>query len=398
MVVVEVRDPLDQRVVDGLLRVLATEDASVFVLWIDSPGMSSGDPGPLFDAVAASPVPVVVWVGPGEAVAHGAPAELLQVAHLGTAAPGARVGYLEPTVVRGDASPPDPRGDRAPAVVESTRRQLATTEVVVDEPIPGYVDEVVPTVGQLVVNLDGRRFTVAGSEDVVVETAETRETDAGTVLVPSVEVRFLKADLYDRFLRLAARPETAFLFLVVGLAAAVFEFYAAGVGVTAAVAVLALFLAGYGMATLPVRPLAVSAVVVGSWLYVWEFQRGTLGWRSVLGTAALLYGGLAFTTARPQFGPSPVMVVAVVVGAALFYGFALTTIVRSRFSTRTIGREGLLGRLGVAETDLTPDGVVVVDGARWRARAPRTAAIRRGDEVAVVAVEGIVLQVEPARG
>jgi membrane-bound ClpP family serine protease len=74
------------------------------------------------------------------------------------------------------------------------------------------------------------------------------------------------------------------------------------------------------------------------------------------------------------------------------------SVVRSRFSTRTIGRDHLVGRGGVAETAIDPEGVVVLDGARWRARAHRAAGIRAGDPVEVVGVEGILLEVGPPGG
>jgi len=84
-----------------------------------------------------------------------------------------------------------------------------------------------------------------------------------------------------------------------------------------------------------------------------------------------------------------------VTGTALFYGVALTTITRSRFSTPTIGRSQLLGRVGVATTDLDPEGVVEVDGARWRARSHRAAGIVAGDAIEVLGVDGVTLEVGP---
>ena len=84
-----------------------------------------------------------------------------------------------------------------------------------------------------------------------------------------------------------------------------------------------------------------------------------------------------------------------VIGIALFYGFALTTVVRSRFSTLTIGREYLVGKIGTAETDFDPEGVVVVDGARWRARSHRAAGLGPGDPIQVMEVSGILLEVGP---
>ena len=72
--------------------------------------------------------------------------------------------------------------------------------------------------------------------------------------------------------------------------------------------------------------------------------------------------------------------------------------VRSRFSTPTIGREELIGETGVAEVGVDPDGVVRVRDALWRARANPATPIAAGEIVRVVAIEGILLEVEPEAG
>jgi membrane-bound serine protease (ClpP class) len=72
--------------------------------------------------------------------------------------------------------------------------------------------------------------------------------------------------------------------------------------------------------------------------------------------------------------------------------------VRSRFSTPTIGRESLIGEVGEAAVDIDPDGVVLLRGARWRARTNRATPIKAGDAVRVVAIDGATLEVEPETG
>jgi membrane-bound serine protease (ClpP class) len=99
----------------------------------------------------------------------------------------------------------------------------------------------------------------------------------------------------------------------------------------------------------------------------------------------------------PQITVSWWIIVLVVAAAGLFFGVAMTTVVRSRFATATIGRDHLVGRIGTAASDLSPDGVVALENARWRARASRAAGIREGDRVRVSGVDGIVLAVEPAQ-
>ena len=403
VVVLDLRKPFDQRLMDFTVETLATTPAHLFVLQVDSPGIASGDATPLLSAIETAPAPVVVWVGARPAVAYGGVASLLNRADLGAAAAGTRVGYLSPAVMT-DAQSIAPRIDRFRGSTDEERTAdaiaatliLTSNSVLVEEPIEGFVDEVVPSIGQLIVGLDGEVIT-RGDATFEIETAEMVVLEDGTeVASPSRLVQFWKPGLWDRFLRLASEPEATFFFLVAAIAAATFEFYAAGVGVSAVASVLAFLLAGYGLATLPISWPSVGAVVIGLLLYTWDFQRNRLGWRSLLGTTLLIVGGLTITDARPQMAPVWWIVLVVVVGAALFYGVALTTIVRSRFSTTTIGREYLIGKRGSAETAFDPEGIVVVDEARWRGRAHREAGIEVGDALEVIGVDGIVLDVERA--
>jgi len=125
-----------------------------------------------------------------------------------------------------------------------------------------------------------------------------------------------------------------------------------------------------------------------------EFQRNDLGWKTLLGALLIGAGGLRFVDAAPQMVPSWWIVLIVVLGTTMFFAFAMTTVVRSRFSTQTIGREHLVGRTGTALGEIAPEGFVVVDGAEWRARSTRASGIRAGDAVVVAAVEGITLAVD----
>lgn len=385
VIVADVRGPLDQRALDFLTATVMTSDAQLVVIQMNNPGISSGDPAALYDAISRSSTPIAVWVGPAGAVAYGGAGQVLLVADATGAAPGTSVGYLEPVVADANVT-----GVAAAASRQHAAAMDESLPVTADE-APPLIDEIVPTIGQFIASLDGRTLRGVSLETARQITAE----DGSVVTVPSVEVRFVKPGLFTRFLRLASRPEAAFFFLLAGIAVATFEFYAAGAGVAAAVGALSLFLAGYGWATLPINWVAVGVALVGLLLYTWDFQQQRLGWRSVVGTIALVAGGLFYTQAGPQYRPAWWGVVLTVVGIALFYGFALTTVVRARFSTLTIGREYLIGKLGTAETDFDPEGVVVVDGARWRARSHRAAGLRPGDPIQVREVSGILLEVGP---
>jgi len=62
---------------------------------------------------------------------------------------------------------------------------------------------------------------------------------------------------------------------------------------------------------------------------------------------------------------------------------------RERVAT---GREGMVGEIGVAETDLSPEGKIFVHGEYWNARA--SGSIARGSRVRVRAVDDMLLHVE----
>jgi membrane-bound serine protease (ClpP class) len=87
-----------------------------------------------------------------------------------------------------------------------------------------------------------------------------------------------------------------------------------------------------------------------------------------------------------------------VLAVLFFFLLAMPTVQRARFSTGTIGREGLIGEHGFAIEKFDPDGMVEVRGARWRATAHREAGLSAGSEILVAGVDGMFLEVEPVTG
>jgi membrane-bound serine protease (ClpP class) len=58
----------------------------------------------------------------------------------------------------------------------------------------------------------------------------------------------------------------------------------------------------------------------------------------------------------------------------------------------------MIGLLGEAVADVDPEGTVRIRDALWRAETNRATPIREGEPVRVVAIEGLVLEVEPEAG
>ena len=87
-----------------------------------------------------------------------------------------------------------------------------------------------------------------------------------------------------------------------------------------------------------------------------------------------------------------------IVGTALFMFFGMPSMVRTRFSTPTIGRRWMIGEMGDAVTAVNPNGTVRVRDAVWQATTNRATPVQAGEPVRVIGIERLILQVEPEVG
>ena len=55
----------------------------------------------------------------------------------------------------------------------------------------------------------------------------------------------------------------------------------------------------------------------------------------------------------------------------------------------------MIGKRCLAVSDLDPEGIVMIDGARWTATADRGVIVGSGAAVEIVGLTGLVLEVDP---
>ncbi|MFN2606402.1 MAG: NfeD family protein [Acidimicrobiales bacterium] len=375
--VIEVSGRLDPIQDDFVKRSLASAergDDEVLVIQLDSSGtlLDRSALDVLTFRLSHAKVPVAVWVGPSGSRAFGGATELVGAAGATGMAPGTHVGR-------------DAGGPRTSPL--SVGRSLGADEA----KSRGAVSVVAPTLGEFVVGLDGQ--TVGGR---VLSTA--RVVPSGQVLRREAagDVRFAKLGLLERLLHAAAGPQVAYLLLVVGLLLVVFEFFTAGVGLAGVVGAGALVLSAYGLAVLPTSPLGLGLVGLGVAGLAVDVQSGAPRSWTVIGTLALLVG--SWRLFPGGLALSWITIVVVVGGAVLLMVAGMASMLRARFSTPTIGREAMVGRMAEATTGIDPEGMVRLAGGLWRARTNRATPIASGDAVRVVAIDGLLLEVEPEVG
>lgn len=213
--------------------------------------------------------------------------------------------------------------------------------------------------------------------------------------LPITRTRFITLPLIDQQFHTFASPAVAYLLFVIGLGLLVFELYTAGVGVAGMVGA-GTFLAGsYGLAVLDARPIAVGLLVVAFIAFAVDVQSGIQQFWSAIGSLFLVVGSLILFREH-SIGWLPLSVGIVGVLLAMLGG--MPAMVRTRFSTPTIGREWMIGSAGDVVEAIDPEGVISIDGAPWRARTNRATPIEAGERARVVEVDGLLLEVEPEEG
>jgi membrane-bound serine protease (ClpP class) len=379
--------------------------STMIVLQLNSGGSVDVDIEPLLRDVQRSQVPVVVWVGPSGAKAKGAATLLAEAAPVLSVSSGSSIGAADP--VRLDepgATEQRAVSDRLAALAARWGRDAAGARRLAGEKLSadaahaaGAINTVEPTVGELIVSLDGRAVPTASGPKLL-STATVVGEGLGRRRQPNQEVRFYRLDIGNQLLHTLISPSIAYLLFVAGLALMVFEFYTCGIGLAGLAGAAALIGALVGFSHLPVAWWAAGLLMLAVFGFAVDVQAGGLGVWTFIGGAALVAGSLTLYGGDARLNPPWWVLAIVIVGTVLFMLGGMTAVVRSRFSTPTVGREGMVGEQGRAEVDVAPDGVVVIHGARWRARTNRATPIGAGDLVRVVAVEGLVLEVEPEEG
>jgi membrane-bound serine protease (ClpP class) len=212
---------------------------------------------------------------------------------------------------------------------------------------------------------------------------------------PVTDVAFVKLPVLGQLMHTVASPAVAYLLFVIGMALLLFELFTAGVGVAGVVGAGSVILGCYGLATLPTRPIGVALLLLAMFGYAVDVQTGVPRVWSGIATVAFVLGSV---TLYDGLSVSWITLLVAITGMTLGMLAGMPTMVRSRFATPTIGREWMVGELGQARTAISPDGVVMVRDAPWRARTNRATPIDKDETVRVVAIEGLVLEVEPESG
>ena len=412
-VVVEVTgllDPVMAELIENTVADAADAGAILLVFRVDSSRSVVSDErlGELADAIATSPVPIAVWVGPNGASLEGRVAQLFAISDEVGIAPGTSVGDLGPPLPMLADYPVAWANQDLIRDQKLGWRQLISEGVIACEPLtiddlrdryneagipfdpqtvrvpPQEEQCVAPLIGDFLVDLDHLGFV-----------SNLVNVDGQPRLEPITQVQFRGLSLAHQLFHTVASPPVAYLLLSIGMGLMLFEFFTAGIGVAGVVGAVLFILAGYGLSVLPHNTWAL--VLLGASMVAFGIDIQTSVPRFWTGAGLVMFAaGTWWLYDGVSMSWIPMVVMTGAVAVAMFSG--MPSMVRTRFSTPTIGREWMIGERGEVVEDVSPDGVVRIRGALWRARANRATPVTAGDEVRVAEIDGLWLEVEPLEG
>ena len=400
MVVEGVIDPITARYVSRGIDLAEEDGAQCLIMRLDTPGGLDSAMRTIIQKMMSASVPIVVYVSPPGARAGSAGAFITLAAHVAAMAPGTNIGAATPVDLLGgevseamrakvtnDAAAyiqaiADTRGRNADWAEEAVRQGSSIT---VREALErGVIDLVADDLPALLKALDGREVSTAWGGRVL----HTR----GASLIQ------IEMGLPEGLLHVIVDPSIAYLLLTLGIWALIAEFYHPGAILPGVTGVICLVLAFVAFGSLPINWAGVVLIVLAVTLFILDIKVAGFA-LSVGGAIAFVLGSLMLfrpltpvPPTMPSLSVNPWLIALMTVVFAAFFLFVVSAGARAQRARVTSGVQALVGARGFATSDLAPLGTVRVRGEDWTAEAG-DGPIEEGEEVRVVAIEGITLRV-----
>jgi membrane-bound serine protease (ClpP class) len=381
----------------------ATDGTQLVILRIDTPGGLDTSMREIIKAILASPVPVASFVAPSGARAASAGTFILYASHIAAMAPGTNLGAASPVSLMGGAT------DKEGKKTEDTMTKKVTNDAVAY--IRGFaqmrgrnadwaeqaVREGVSLPAEEALKLKVIDF-IAADVPALLNLLEGKTIAAGgakrTLHVAGAVAQEVQPDWRTRFLAVITNPSVAYLLILVGVYALLFEFMNPGLVMPGVVGAIALLIAAYALHMLPVNYAGLALILLGIGFMVAESFVPAYGSLGIGGLIAFVLGSIMLIedTSLPGFEIPIALIAGVAAASAGFLVFVIGMLVKSRKRAVVSGREQMIGAPAEALEDFEREGWARVLGEQWKVRT--SGAVRRGEKLRVIGMHGLVLDVK----
>jgi membrane-bound serine protease (ClpP class) len=243
------------------------------------------------------------------------------------------------------------------------------------------VDIIARDVPDLLNQLDGRQVHLGAT----VQKLQTR----------SLAVAYVKPDWRIRLLAVITHPTIAYGLLLIGIYGLLFEGYNPGAVFPGVVGAISLLIALFAFQLLSVNIAGLALVALGVGMIIAEFFFPAFGSLGLGGLVAFVVGSLIlFDTDTPGMNIGlPLIAAVATVGGLVILAMAW---IAGRSLRRPVvtGVQAMVGETAEVYEDFAGKGRVRYGGELWNASSG-LAAVRAGQRVRIVKVDGLTLLVEP---
>ncbi|HEV2430421.1 MAG TPA: nodulation protein NfeD [Burkholderiales bacterium] len=383
--------PASADFVSRAIKRAAKEKAQLVVVRMDTPGGLDTSMRSLIKDILASPVPVASFVAPSGSRAASAGTFIMYASHIAAMAPGTNLGAASPVAIGGAPQ----KDDKKEKLAEDTMTRKMTNDAV------AYIRGLAEMRGR---NADWAEKAVRESVSLSAKEAlKLKVIDHIAADVPELLKKLGKADApvvevevdwRTKVLAVITNPAIAYIMILVGIYALIFEFMNPGLVLPGVVGAICLLLALYAFHLLPVNYAGLALILLGIAFMIAEAFLPAFGSLGVGGLIAFVIGSVILLedTDLPGFEIPYSLIAGVSAASAAFLFFVIGVAVRNRRRPVVSGREYLIGAPAEALEDFDAEGWARVQGETWRVRSG--APVRRGQRLRVKSIDGLVLTVE----
>ncbi|MEK6582213.1 MAG: nodulation protein NfeD [Nitrospirota bacterium] len=365
------------------------------IIELDTPGGLDTSMRIIVKDIIGSEVPVVVYVSPSGARAASAGVFIMLASHVAAMSPGTNIGAAHPVGVgeKMDKTMAEKATNDAAAYVRSlserTGRNAKWAEDAVRKSISAtetealnqkVIDLVSKDLNTLLSDIDGRKVrTVMGEK---------------TLKTANVNVIREEMSLRHKILNFITDPNVAYMLMLLGFYGLFFELTNPGAIFPGVMGGICLILAFYAFQTLPVNYAGLLLIILAIILFILEIKIISHGVLTIGGVISMLIGSLMlFESPGPFMKLSLFLILPAVILTALFFTIVLGLAYKAHKRKPVTGSEGLIGLKGIAGTDITNNGgMVLLRGEIWSAYSDET--ISKGEKIIVESVTGLKVKVK----
>lgn len=389
--------PITDEYIGRALAEAKAKNAQALLIEINTPGGLVDSTREIIEKIVDSPVPVIVYVTPSGSRAASAGFFILESSDIAAMAPGTNTGAAHPVTIGGskmdDVMKQKIENDLAALMRSVANRRGRNVEIAESGVRQSKSFTEQEALSNKLIDY------VASSEDDLfrqIEAKPIKRFDGKTASLNLVgqPVRLFDMTLKQKILDRLMDPNVAFVLLAVGLLSLYVEFNHPGAVLPGTVGVIFILLAAFALNLLPVRFAALALIATAFILFALEAKFASHGVLTTGGIVLLTLGGLLLVDAPiPEMRVRFLTAFAVSAPLGLITAFLMTLALKARRNKVVTGVQGLIGEVGVAQSDLAPQGKVFVHGEIWNAISATPVAV--GARVVVRKVDGLQLEVVP---